>query len=87
MYKDYINIKVRLHKNKYYIAHINYFNCFIYSKSKDLIDCLFQIRTKLNLFYHKTQLLVFFTYLYYDPDDNKYYPMYTDTFNNFIKFI
>jgi hypothetical protein len=85
MYKNYINIKVRLHKNGYYIAYTKYFNRTIYSKSDDLMDCLFQIKAKLNIFYHKTQHLVLYTYLYYDPNDDNYHPLYTDIFNNFIK--
>lgn len=86
MYNDYINIKVQLHhKKKYYTASTKYFNNFIYSKSKNLMSCLFNIKSKLNMIYHKAITLVLFTYFYYDPHDNKYYPLYTDTFNNLIR--
>lgn len=85
MYTDYINIKVHLYKKKYYTAYTKYFDYFIYSKSKNLIDCLFEIKSKLNVIYHKKNLLVLFTYLYYDPNDDDYYPLFTDTFNNLIR--
>jgi hypothetical protein len=85
MYNNYINIKVKLHhKKKYYTASTNYFNYFVYCKSDNLMNCLFEIKSKLNIIYHKANTLVLFTYFYYDPLDNNYYPLYTDTFNNLI---
>lgn len=85
MYKDYINIKVHLHKKKYYIAYTKYLNYYVSSKSKNLFDCLCEIKSKLNVIYHKTNILVLYTYLYYDPSDNNYHPLHTDTFNNIIR--
>ncbi len=85
MYTDYINIKVRLHKKKYYTAYTKYLNHFIFSKSNNLLDCLFEIKSKLNIVYHKATIIVLFTYFYYDPIDNNYHPLYTDTFNNLIR--
>lgn len=86
MYKEYINIKVYLHnKKKIYIASTKYFHYSISSKSTNLLDCLFEIKSKLNIIYHKSNILVLFTYLYYDSKDLEYRPLHTDTFNNLIR--
>lgn len=86
MYKGYININIRLQKKKY-IAYIYYFDRLLFVKSTNLMDCLFQIKSKINCIYNKNNILTLFTYLYYDNESDEWLPIYTDVFNNLIKLI
>ena len=88
MYKDYININVHLNKDKKtYIAYVPFYNRTLSTTSRNLFNCLFKMKSRLNIFFHKSVSEILFTYLYFDDESNVWLPLYTDKFNQMIQYL